>query len=63
MEDEYSWEGIRLGDSATSRLVCERARLKNDVEERNFEKKETVSVINRMCMLLNPKQQYALNIH
>jgi hypothetical protein len=36
---------------------------KNDVEERNFEKKKTVSVINRMCILLSPKQQFTLTIH
>jgi hypothetical protein len=26
-------------------------------------KKETVSVINRMCILLSPKQQFALSIY
>jgi hypothetical protein len=56
------WPKITPREQRITGLCASEPVQKNDVEERNSEK-ETVSIINRMCILLSPKQQYALNIH
>jgi hypothetical protein len=54
---------ILLQESSVEQARVQASPFKKRRGRKELQKKETVSVINRMCILLSLKQQSALSIH
>jgi hypothetical protein len=52
-----------LQESSVEQARVRASPFKKRHGRKELRKKETISVIKRMCILLSPKQQFALSIH